>query len=222
MAEAERKTTAGQHVPLSEEELARQLRREAAIFFPEQQCKAGTTVSFPPQQGLPEENEGTPEVLRQGPQSESKPLSASSLPGQGTVPSPFPQGRETLPPPFPQEKEMLGEGESDYDVRTAPAHVRKDGVLHEGESAYDAKTAPTHVRKNGVLQEGESAYEGAPLGSLADHSEPIDRTEIGDEGKEREAGSTGLLDRDALARGFKLAAVLGKPRSIKAWEEDEF
>lgn len=200
MAEAERKTTAGQHVPLSEEELARQLRREAAIFFPERQSKAGTTVSFPPQQGLPEENEGTPEVLRQGPQSEQKPLPASSLPGQGTVSSPFPQGRETLPPPFPQEKEMLGEGESDYDARTAPAHVRKDGVL----------------------QEGDSAYEGAPLGSLADHSEPIDRTEIGDEGKEREAGSTGLLDRDALVRGFKLAAVLGKPRGIKAWEEDEF
>lgn len=137
MAEAERKTM-GQNVPLSEEELARQLRREAAIFFPQRQNKEQPSeqpsAPLPPQQKLPQEKE----------------------------------------------------------------------------------------EKAAVLQEGESAYEGRPSGSLADDNAPIDRTEIGDAGQEIKEMNAGPLDREDLARGFKLAAVLGKPRGIKAWEEDEF
>ena len=133
MAEAERKTT-GQTGPLSEEELARQLRREAAIFFPKRQNKEQLSAPLPPQQKLPQEKE----------------------------------------------------------------------------------------EKAAVLQEGESAYEGRPSGSLADDNAPIDRTEIGNAGQEIKEMNAGPLDREDLARGFKLAAVLGKPRGIKAWEEDEF
>lgn len=139
-AEAERKTT-GQNGPLSEEELARQLRREAAIFFPKRQNKEQPSAPLPPQQKLPQEKE----------------------------------------------------------------------------------------EKAAVLQEGESAYEDRPSGSLTDDNAPIDRTEIGNAGQEiGNAGqeikemNAGSLDREDLARGFKLAAVLGKPRGIKAWEEDEF
>ena len=141
---------------LSEEELARQLRREAAVFFPERNDRQAVSANRPPQTKEP-----------------------SSL---------------------PRSEKPLGEGESDYERKTAPAHVRKDGVLREG----------------------ESEYEGVSPGALGNESTSLAVNEIGDEAGESRAGRSGPLQRENLVRGFKLAAVLGKPRGLKAWGEDEF
>lgn len=116
-----------------EEELARELKREAAIFFPD---RRQPDVTDPEEESEPVKAPDPAPTLGRLPEDarQAEPPKENAGAHSGDHRPGDPQAK--YPDAVSQRPEELGEGESDYEARNA-SYSKAGGHLGEGESEYE-------------------------------------------------------------------------------------
>ena len=183
-----------------EEELARQLKREARIFFPDRKLPDFDTPDLP---DLPNEQQEADTTLSSDPVFGQK----SQFPERGRGRQ-MPEPRETVPDP--EERSVVLK---DHDVicREEDSMWRKpDGTFshHEVEAAREEAEQIAKNRQrlqtNGQsnLQPAENEI-GLQMGGTSQSVQP-------------------RLNKQDVKRGIRLQVILDKPRGIMPWKGDKF
>ena len=183
-----------------EEELARQLKREARIFFPDRKLPDFDTPDLP---DLPNEQQEADTTLSSDPVFGQK----SQFPERGRGRQ-MPEPRETVPDP--EERSVVLK---DHDVicREEDSMWRKpDGTFshHEVEAAREeaeqiAKNRQRLQTSGQInLQPAENEI-GLQMGGTSQSVQP-------------------RLNKQDVKRGIRLQVILDKPRGIMPWKGDKF
>ena len=183
-----------------EEELARQLKREARIFFPDKKLPDFDDEDLPP---LPDEQQGSNEKPTPGLPSEQK--SRSSERAGGRLSS---EPRDISP---------------DKEERTTVLKDH-DAVCREEDSLWQKPDGSfTHHEIEAARQEAEQiAKNRQQLDSNWQNDLQFAEREISlQTGAERKSVQPRLNKQD-LKRGIRLKVILDKPRSLEPWKEDTF
>ena len=183
-----------------EEELARQLKREARIFFPDKKLPDFDTVDLPP---LPEDRQEPEAKLPQ----DTEPEQNAQLPGRERVRRSA-NARDDLP-----------------DREERPTVLKDhDAVCREEDSMWrKADGSFSHHEIEAARQEAEqiAARKQQLQNSRKSNSQPINRDSSSQIGGTRQNVRPRLNKQD-LKRGIRLQVILDKPRGLRPWKEDNF
>ena len=183
-----------------EEELARQLKREARIFFPDRKLPDFDTPDLP---DLPNEQQEADTTLSSDPVFGQK----SQFPERGRGRQ-MPEPRETVPDP--EERSVVLK---DHDVicREEDSMWRKpDGTFshHEVEAAREEAEQIAKNRQR-LQTSGQSNLQPA-------------ENEIGLQRGGTSQSVQPRLNKQDVKRGIRLQVILDKPRGIMPWKGDKF
>ena len=183
-----------------EEELARQLKREARIFFPDKKLPDFDDEDLPP---LPEEQQGSNEKPMPGLPSEQK--SRSSERAGGRLSS---EPRDIAP---------------DSEERTTVLKDH-DAVCREEDSLWQKPDGSfTHHEIEAARQEAEQiAKNRQQMKDRAQSKTQSEEGEIGSQMGEARNSVQPRLHKQDLKRGIRLKVILDKPRGLTLWKEDNF
>ena len=183
-----------------EEELARQLKREARIFFPDKKLPDFDNDDLPP---LPEEQQGSNEKPKPGLPPEQKSRSLEKAGGGQSS-----EMRDTSPD---REEHSTVLKNHDKICREEDSMWRKpDGSFthHEMEAARQEAEQIAKNRqqmKDSVQSKTQSADGEISLQTGAEYKPVQPR-----------------LNKQDLKRGIRLKVILDKPRGLAPWKEDSF
>lgn len=183
-----------------EEELARQLKREARIFFPDKKLPDFDEVDLPP---LPQEQQG----------SDAKSLPDSPTEQKAQFPERDRANQSTNTPDTSPDREERTTVLKDHDAvcREEDSIWRKaDGSFshHEMEAAREEaeqiaknrQQLQSERRSNTQQINGET---GSQIGGTRQNVQP-------------------RLNKQDLKRGIRFQVILDKPRGLRPWKEDNF
>ncbi len=183
-----------------EEELARQLKREARIFFPDKKLPDFDEVDLPP---LPQEQQG----------SDSK----------------LPPDSPTAQKPQLPERERASQSTNaidnspDRDERTVVLNGH-DAVCREEDSMWrKADGSFSHHEIEAARQEAEQIAKNKQQlqNDRRSNSQQVNGENSSQIGGARQNVRPRLNKQD-LKRGIRLQVILDKPRGLKPWKEDNF
>jgi len=184
-----------------EEELARQLKREARIFFPDKKLPDFDTVDLPP---LPEEQREPGAKLPPDLTSEQK----AQLPGRERG-----DRSSNLPRDASPEREERGTILKDHDAvcREEDSMWRKtDGSFSHHEIEAARQEAEQIAKNEQQLNSNRQNYSQSADGIIG--------LQIG----EAYQNVKPRLNKQDLKRGIRLKVILDKPRGLIPWKGDDF
>ncbi len=175
-----------------EEELARQLKREARIFFPDKKLPDFDEVALP---SLPQEQQG----------SDAKPP-PDSAPEQKAQRQGNEQGR-------------YSKDSRDIEERTVILKDH-DAVCREEDSLWRKTDGSfSHHEVEAALQEAEQI--GKKKQQMMSNSQSVNG-ETGLQIGGAQQNACPRLNKQDLKQGVRLQVILDKPRGLKPWKEDNF
>ncbi len=183
-----------------EEELARQLKREARIFFPDKKLPDFDEVDLPP---LPQEQQGS---------------NAKSPPGFPTEQKPQLPERDRV-----NQSTDTPDTSPDRDERTVVLKDH-DAVCREEDSMWRKPDGSfSHHEIEAARQEAEqiAARKQQQRNSRDSNSQPINGDSSSQIGGTRQNVQPRLNKQD-LKRGIRFQVILDKPRGLRPWKEDNF
>ena len=179
-----------------EEELARQLKREARIFFPDKKLPDFDMADLPP---LPEEKQKSNEKLPSGLPSEQTTRSSERADGR--------QSSETRDVPPDREEGRMILKDHDAVCREEDSLWRKaDGSFSQHEKEATRQEAGQIEKKKQQLQSNLQSVNGKTGSQI---------------GGERQSVRP-RINKQELKRGIRLKVILDKPRGLTPWKGDEF
>ena len=183
-----------------EEELARQLKREARIFFPDKKLPDFDTVDLPP---LPQEQQG----------SDTKSPPDSPTEQKAQLPEREKASQSTNPPDTSSDREERATVLKDHDAvcREEDSMWRKaDGSFSHHEIEAARQEAEQIAKNKQQLQSARlsnsrqvNGENGSQFGGARQNVRP-------------------RLNKQDLKRGIRLQVILDKPRGLTPWKEDNF
>ena len=175
-----------------EEELARQLKREARIFFPDKKLPDFDEVDLP---SLPKEQQG----------SDAKPP-PDSEPEQKAQRQGNEQGRYSKDPRDIEERTVILK---DHDAVCR----EEDSLWRKTDGSF------SHHEVEAALQEAEQI--GKKKQQMMSNSQSVNG-ETGLQIGGAQQNACLRLNKQDLKQGVRLQVILDKPRGLKPWKEDNF
>ena len=183
-----------------EEELARQLKREARIFFPDKKLPDFDDEDLPP---LSDDRKEQNEKPSQGLSSEQKSRSSERADGRQAS-----EPREISP---------------DREERTTVLKDH-DKVCREEDSLWRKSDGSfSHHEVEAARQEAEQIAKNRQ--QMKDRVQSKKHSAEGEIGLQTGAEHTSVqprLNKQELKRGIRLKVILDKPRSLEPWKDDTF
>ena len=183
-----------------EEELARQLKREARIFFPDKKLPDFDEVDLPP---LPEDRQEPDARLPQN----TAPEQNAQLPDRERVK----RSTDVRGGSPDEEERTVVLKDHDTVCREEDSMWRKpDGSFSHHEMEAAREEAEQVAKNNKQLQSNK--------GNNSQSAEAESRLQIGGTRQDVQP----RLNKQDLRRGIRLKVILDKPRGLQPWKEDNF